>query len=69
MDNELHQVVPDNERGSQAVDKLASVSLRDGTESWLLLHSVWQQVQEIEEEQQHGLPDLPGATWPRRELA
>lgn len=38
MDNELQQVAPDSERGSQAVDKLASVSLRDGTETWLLLH-------------------------------
>jgi hypothetical protein len=38
MDKELQLVTPDNERGSQAVDKLVGVSLRDGTATWLLLH-------------------------------
>ena len=38
LDQELRQVVRDAELGKRIVDKLVKVYLRDGAETWLLLH-------------------------------
>ncbi len=38
LDKELQQVAPDGERAAQAVDKLIQVVLRDGTDTWVLIH-------------------------------
>jgi hypothetical protein len=38
LETELQQVAPEGERGAQAVDKLIKVFLRDGTDTWVLIH-------------------------------
>ncbi|HMN28334.1 MAG TPA: hypothetical protein PKE45_09295, partial [Caldilineaceae bacterium] len=38
LDKELQQVVREAEHGRQMVDKLVKVWLKDGTETWLLIH-------------------------------
>src|SRR5262249_46110272 len=38
LDEELQQVVRDAELGRRVADKLVKVWLRDGTETWLLIH-------------------------------
>lgn len=38
LDKEFQQLVPEAETGRQTVDKLVRVWLRDGTETWVLLH-------------------------------
>ncbi len=38
LDKELNQIIPSNETGRKAVDKLVKVFYRNGEEKWLLLH-------------------------------
>jgi hypothetical protein len=38
LDNELQQIVQDSELGKRMVDKLVKVYLKDGKESWVLIH-------------------------------
>ena len=38
LDQELHQIVRDAEMGLRRVDKLVSVYLQDGDETWILIH-------------------------------
>jgi len=38
LDNELQQIVQDSEIGKRMVDKLVKVYLKDGKESWVLVH-------------------------------
>jgi hypothetical protein len=38
LDKELQQVAPEAESGRQVVDKLVKVWLRDGRETWVLIH-------------------------------
>ncbi len=38
LDKELQSIAPDAERGTGEVDKLVKVWLKDGAETWLLLH-------------------------------
>jgi hypothetical protein len=50
LDKELQQVVPQAETGSRRVDKLVKVFLRDGQETWLLIHI------EIQGQREDGFP-------------
>jgi hypothetical protein len=38
LDQELHQIFPDDGKGLRIVDKLVKVFLADGRETWLLIH-------------------------------
>ncbi|MEK7727730.1 MAG: hypothetical protein AAB354_04910 [candidate division KSB1 bacterium] len=38
LDKELQQILVESETGARVVDKLVRVYLRDGSESWLLIH-------------------------------
>jgi len=38
LDAELQRIAPKSEIGRQVVDKLVRVYLRDGTESWIVIH-------------------------------
>jgi hypothetical protein len=38
LDKELQQVAPAGDTGGQAVDKLVQVALRDGSDTWVLIH-------------------------------
>ncbi|MDQ1327040.1 MAG: hypothetical protein QG641_320, partial [Candidatus Poribacteria bacterium] len=48
LDTELQQIVQDSELGKRMVDKLVKVYLKDGKESWILIHVEVQSQREID---------------------